>query len=73
MDLPRYVSRDSFQTVLDDKSGYDHILLTNDSRTFWEFSGADGISHTTHYPLDGRSLLLFITAKAWLQPISFGH
>ncbi len=35
MDLPRYVSRDSFQTVLDDKSGYDHILLTNDSRTFF--------------------------------------
>ena len=25
-DLPRYVSRDSYQTVLDDKSGYDHIL-----------------------------------------------
>ena len=38
-----------------------------------EFSGADGTSHTTHYPLDGRSLLLFITAQAWLQPISFGH
>ena len=34
-DLPRYVSRDSYQTVLDDKSGYDHILLTDDSRTFF--------------------------------------
>ena len=25
-DLPRYVSRNSYQSVLDDKSGYDHIL-----------------------------------------------
>ena len=73
MDLPRYVSRDSFQTVLDEKSGYDHILLTNDSRTFFGIQWADGTSHITHYPLDGRSLLLFITAQAWLQPIYFGH
>ena len=34
-DLPRYVSRNSYQSVLDDKSGYDHILLTVDSRTFF--------------------------------------
>jgi len=34
-DLPRYVSRDSYQSVLDDKSGYDHILLADDSRIFW--------------------------------------
>ena len=34
-DLPRYVTQDSFQTVLDDKSGYDHILLNQDSRTFF--------------------------------------
>lgn len=34
-DLPRYVSKDSYQTVLDDKSGYDHILLTNESRTYF--------------------------------------
>ena len=34
-DLPRYVSRDSYQSVLDDKSGYDHILLADDSRTFF--------------------------------------
>lgn len=34
-DLPRYVTKDSFQTVVDDKSGYDHILLTEDSRTFF--------------------------------------
>lgn len=34
-DLPRYMSKASYQTVLDDKSGYDHLLLTEDSRTFF--------------------------------------
>ena len=34
-DLPRYVAKDSYQTVLDDKSGYGHILLSEDSRTFF--------------------------------------
>ena len=35
--LPRYVQRHTYQTVLDDKSGYgyDHILLTEESRTFF--------------------------------------
>ncbi len=27
-DLERYLPKDSFQTTIDDKSGYDHILLT---------------------------------------------
>ena len=31
-DLPRYVEVGHFQTKLDDKSGYDHISLTKDSR-----------------------------------------
>ena len=34
-DLPRYVSKDSYQTVLDDKSGYDHLLLSEESRTYF--------------------------------------
>ena len=34
-DLPRYVERDSYQTLLDDKSGYDHILLRPESRQFF--------------------------------------
>ena len=33
--LPRYVPKDTYQTVLDDKSGYDHILLSEDSRTYF--------------------------------------
>ena len=34
-DLPRYVQIDTYQTVLDDKSGYDHILLTEESLAFF--------------------------------------
>lgn len=34
-DLPRYVGQGHFQTVCDDKSGYDHLLLTLDSRTLF--------------------------------------
>eukprot|EP00794_Sanderia_malayensis_P014932 gene14932-biopygen12452 len=34
-DLPRYMEQDHLQTKLDDKSGYDHILLTEESRTFF--------------------------------------
>ena len=34
-DLPGCVSKDSYLTVLDDKSGYDHILLDDDSKTFF--------------------------------------
>ena len=35
-DLPQYVSKDSYQTAVDDISGYDHILLTN-GHTFFGF------------------------------------
>ena len=42
-DLPRYEMKDSFQTVLDDKSGYDHIFLTESSRPFFgiQWAGVD--------------------------------
>jgi hypothetical protein len=35
IDIPRYVSKNSYQTVLDDKSGYDHIFLALSSRTYF--------------------------------------
>ena len=35
--LPMYVSKDTYQTVCDDKSGYDHILLAPSSRTYFGF------------------------------------
>ena len=34
-DLPRYVGKDHYQAKLDDKSGYDHIKLTQESKTFF--------------------------------------
>ena len=37
IDLPRYVSHDTYQTVLDDKSGYDHLFMTSDSSTYFGF------------------------------------
>ena len=33
--IPRYVDPNHFQAKLDDKSGYDHVSLTEDSRTFF--------------------------------------
>lgn len=35
--LPRYVLKDTFQTVCDDKSGYDHILLSDASKGYFGF------------------------------------
>ena len=34
-DLPCYVLNNSFQTMWDDKSGYDHVRLSPDSRTYF--------------------------------------
>lgn len=36
-DLPKYVNKDFYQTICDDKSGYDHIFLTPDSHTYFGF------------------------------------
>ena len=33
--LPRYVAQNTYQTILDDKSGYDHLFLTEQSRVFF--------------------------------------
>lgn len=35
--LPLYVNKNSYQTVCDDKSGYDHVLLSDASRTYFGF------------------------------------
>lgn len=36
-DLPRYVSKNSYQAVCDDKSGYDHVMLSESSKTYFGF------------------------------------
>ena len=33
LNLPRYLGKESYHTKLDDKSGFDHFLLSEDSRT----------------------------------------
>lgn len=42
-DLPRYVEPGHYQTKLDDKSGYDHILLSENSKTFFGLCWKDHI------------------------------
>ncbi|KAK3746007.1 hypothetical protein QZH41_002167 [Actinostola sp. cb2023] len=34
-DVPRYVGQNHYQSILDDKSGYDHLFLTPESRSFF--------------------------------------
>ena len=62
-DLPRYVGLDTYQTILDDKSGYDHLLLSVESRTlfFSVCSGVGGTLFTTPCLFAGRYLLLYTT------------
>ena len=36
-DIPRYVEHEHFQSKLDDKSGYDHVRLTQESRKYFGF------------------------------------
>lgn len=34
-DDPRLIQKDSYMTSIDDKSGYDHVLLSENSRTYF--------------------------------------
>ena len=61
LDLPRYVGRDTYQTILDDKSGYDHLLLSVESRTFFGMQWGGGTLFTIPCLLAGRYLLLYTT------------
>ena len=59
--LPRYLSRNAYQSVLDDKSGYDHILLDEKSRTYFgiKWRGWYFVSNTI--PSVGSSLRGYTT------------
>ena len=37
-DVPRYVYKSSYMTKCDDKSGYDHVLLSENSQAYFGFS-----------------------------------
>ena len=66
--LPLYVDVDSYQTVCDDKSGYDHILLSPSSRTYFGFEWNGWyFASIIRSPLAGSYLLLFtIPLCFWL-------
>ena len=65
--LPHYVTQNTYQTILDDKSGYDHLLLTEQSRVFF---GAVGSFYTTPYGLGGKSPPLYTTLQVSWPRIS---
>ena len=57
--LPLYVDKDAYQTVCDDKSGYDHILLTDSSRTYFGFEWGDWFFSSNTIPF-GWKLSAFV-------------
>ena len=63
--LPRYVGKDSFQTTMDDKSGYDHVRLAENSRKFFglQWQGVYYLYHTI--PLSGKPAHTFTTLLVW--------
>ena len=54
-DLPRYVGEKHFQTVVDDKSGYDHVLLSPRSSTFFGFEWEGWYFYYTTIPFGQAS------------------
>ena len=65
-DLPRYVTKASFQTVLDDKSGYDHIIQRVAVLSL-VYNGVVGFLRTIPCLLAGRFPLLSSTRQVSLQ------
>ena len=53
--LPKYVQKDFYRTVCDDKSGYDHILLSPDSRTYFGFEWGGWFFVSSCFPFGWKS------------------
>ena len=62
-DVPRYVDTGHFQSKLDDKSGYDHISLTQESRTYLAYAGWIGSLSIQRVLSDGAPARTFITTR----------
>ena len=65
--LPRYVFPSSFQSVCDDKSGYDHVLLTPESRPYFGFQWGGWYFTSNTIPFGWKSY------GAQLVPPNFSH
>lgn len=57
-DLPRYVFKDSYQTVLDDKSGYDHLLLSEEGHTYFGIQWGGWYFTYNSLPFGGMKMCL---------------
>ena len=69
-DVPRYVYQGSYMTKCDDKSGYDHVLLTPDSQAYFgfEWGGLWFVCRTLPF---GWKILPFIYHSIGLAVSSF--
>jgi len=67
-DVPRYVGQNHYQSILDDKSGYDHLFLTPESRSFF---GIEWGSFIIRYPLAGKFRHLCTTQPPWSRRTGF--
>ncbi len=68
INLTWYVGRDTYKRILEDKSGNDHVLLTEKCRTFFTIQWGGSL---TSCLLAGRYLLLSTTPLALWFLISF--
>lgn len=68
-DDPRLIQKDSYMTSIDDKSGYDHVLLSENSRTYFGIQlGGGGITWCTErFHLVLKAVHIFIILWEWLQ------
>ncbi|KAJ8315034.1 hypothetical protein KUTeg_007184 [Tegillarca granosa] len=69
-EVPRLIERNTFMSSLDDKSGYDHILLHKNSRTFFglEFAGWFMVFNTISFGFKASANIYHMTG---LVPISY--
>ena len=71
-DISRYVvGFNNFQAKLEDKSGYDHIALTEDSRIYFGLYWKGWF--LIYNLLDGVLVPVSITQRAWDLPVIFDH
>lgn len=70
MNLPRYVSKDNYQTILDDKSGYDHLFLDEQSRTFFGIQWGGWLFQYNTLPF-GWKISPYVYHSTGLMPSNF--
>lgn len=66
-DVPRLIQKDGYMTSIDDKSGYDHVLLSENSRNYFgiQFRGYSWCTERFHWVL--KAVHIFIIIWEWLQ------